>query len=203
MDLNSKIAALITPTLEDMGYELVRALLLGGRRQTLQIMAERADGAPMRVDDCADISHAISALLDVEDPISDAYDLEVSSPGIDRPLTRLKDFTRWAGFDARVEADSLIDGRRRFSGLLVGLDEDDNVIIRCEDEVDRAIPFANIAKAKLLMTDALVAAVSHSGEGEGGALDDQAGPGDDLEVETETDGGDGDGEPPPPPHRPH
>ena len=199
MDLNSKLAALISPTLEDMGYELVRVLLLSGRRQTLQVMAERADGAPMRVDDCADISHALSALLDVEDPISDAYDLEVSSPGIDRPLTRLKDFVQWAGFEARVEADRLIDGRRRFSGVLIGLDDAENVIIRCEDGEDRAITIASVAKAKLLMTDALVNAVAHEGSGEGGALDDDA----EYEYEQDADEEGAEDDTTPPASRPH
>ena len=114
-----------------MGFELVRVRYMGGKSATVQIMADRPEGG-IEVDECADISTAISATLDVEDPIEDAYTLEVSSPGIDRPLTRLKDFEIWQGYEAKLETTELIDGRRRFKGTLQGV-EDDEVLI----EVDR------------------------------------------------------------------
>ena len=115
--MDRRIADIIQPTVQGMGYELVRVRLMAGKSMTLQIMAEKPDGS-MEVDDCATLSHAISAVMDVEDPISDAYALEVSSPGIDRPLTRLEDFDRWAGWIARLETDELIAGRKRFKGTI-------------------------------------------------------------------------------------
>lgn len=155
-DLNERIAALIEPSLTAMGYDLVRIQLSGGRRQTLQIMAERADRRPMIVDDCADISKAVSALLDVEDPISDAYSLEVSSPGIDRPLIKVEDFDRFAGFDAKLELKAPIDGRRRFQGRLLGCDGRTVRLAQDDDEV--RLDHQDIAKAKLVLTDELMAA---------------------------------------------
>ncbi len=153
----SPLESLITPTLEGMGYELVRIELQGNTRQTLQIMAERVDRQPMTVDDCADISRAVSAVLDVEDPIGDAYMLEVSSPGIDRPLTRREDFVRFAGFEAKIETTTPLDGRKRFRGVLLGLNEENAVVLR-EEETDIGIPFDAVRKAKLLLTDALIEA---------------------------------------------
>ncbi len=152
----ARVEALIAPSLQAMGYEIVRVLISGKQRAILQIMAERASDGGMSVDDCAAVSRAVSAILDVEDPISGAYTLEVSSPGIDRPLTRFADFERFAGFDARVEMQLPIDGRRRFSGHLKGA-EDEKVRIETE-EGEFELPFAGIAKAKLLLTDALIAA---------------------------------------------
>src|SRR5690554_5392970 len=111
--VGERVGALIEPSLEEMGYELVRVQLTGGPRPGLQIMAERADRAQMSVEDCAAISRAISAILDVEDPIAGAYTLEVSSPGIDRPLTRPEDFDRFQGFEARIECREAVEGRRR------------------------------------------------------------------------------------------
>ncbi len=153
-----RLEAIVGPPIEAMGYELVRVMVTGGRRPTLQIMAEKPDGSGMSVDDCAGISRTISAVLDVEDPISGEYTLEVSSPGIDRPLTRVKDFRRYAGFEARVDMAEPIDGRKRFSGQLVGLDEMDRVLVETEPGVQWALPFEGIARAKLVLTDALVAA---------------------------------------------
>ena len=109
--IDRRLAGIVAPVVEGMGFELVRLRLMGGRRALLQIMAERPDGG-IEVDDCARISRAVSAVLDVEDPISGEYVLEVSSPGIDRPLTRLKDFETWAGYEAKLETDEPIDGRR-------------------------------------------------------------------------------------------
>ena len=156
MTLEQRIAEIIGPAIEDLGFELVRVLLSGQRRKKLQIMAEPLDGSAMNVDHCADISRAVSALLDVEDPIDDAYVLEVSSPGIDRPLVKLVDFDRFTGFDARVEMHTGIDGRRRFSGRLLGI-ADDHVLMDVEEGEVR-LPYADIQKSKLLMTDELIQA---------------------------------------------
>lgn len=154
------IEALIEPTLEGMGYRIVRTLLSGGHKHEvrLQIMVERHDGAGMDVDCCAEVSRAVEAILDVEEPISAAYNLEVSSPGIDRPLTRLDDFETWAGFDARVEMTEPRAGRRRFKGQLLGV-ADGEVRIQV-DGAEWRLPFAGIDKAKLVLTDALIAATS-------------------------------------------
>src|SRR6056297_213829 len=119
--MDRRLAEIITPVIEDMGFELVRVRLMGGNTATLQIMAQRPDGG-IEVDECAAISTAVSASLDVEDPIEDAYTLEVSSPGIDRPLTRLKDFADWDGYVAKLETAELIDGRKRFKGTLQGVE---------------------------------------------------------------------------------
>ena len=154
------VAPLIEPTLQAMGYVLVRVALVGGAgRPTLQIMAERTDGAAMSVDDCADISNAVSAILDVEDPISDAYVLEVSSPGIDRPLVKKDDYERFAGFEARLETVEPVLGRKRFRGRLLGTDADAvRVKLDTGEEVD--LPLTRIARAKLVLTDELIAASS-------------------------------------------
>ena len=165
--LAERIAELIEPTLESMGYDLVRVRLSGGRSPTLQIMAERRDQAGMTVEDCADISRATSALLDVEDPIEGAYTLEVSSPGIDRPLVRPKDFERFAGFDVKIETRVPIGGRRRFTGTLLGMDGEDSRLSVSEDAetADVSVPFVEVHKAKLVLTDALVAAAAGSAPG--------------------------------------
>ncbi|MEL6964935.1 MAG: ribosome maturation factor RimP [Pseudomonadota bacterium] len=161
MNQTETIADLIEPTLEAMGYELVRVMSTGGRTPTLQVMAERLDRAGMTVDDCADISRALSAILDVEDPIDGAYQLEVSSPGIDRPLTKPADFERFAGFEARIEADRLIGGQRKFKGRLLGLE---NEAVRLAlPEGERTIPLSSIRKAKLVLTDDLIAAAEAEG----------------------------------------
>ena len=132
----------------------MRLRLLGGKRKTIQIMAERPDGT-MNVDDCAELSHALSEFLDSEDPIEGEYVLEVSSPGIDRPLTRITDFARWSGHEAKIElAVADANGRKRFKGLLLGLDGNDVVF---ESDGQRlAIPFRSIAEAKLVLTDKLI-----------------------------------------------
>ncbi|MBK5921466.1 ribosome maturation factor RimP [Rhodothalassium salexigens] len=157
-DDRSDIRRLIEPTAEALGFELVRVTFTGGGSPVLQIMAERADGT-MSVDDCAKLSREVSTLLDVEDPIPGEYNLEVSSPGIDRPLTRPKDFERWAGFDAKVELDTpRDDGQRRFKGRLRGL-EAAEVLLDVGAETLR-LPLAHVAKAKLILTDDLIAAVT-------------------------------------------
>ena len=151
--IDRRIAEIVTPVIEDMGFELVRVRLMGGKHHTLQIMAQRPDGT-IEVDDCAEISTAVSAILDVEDPILDAYTLEVSSPGIDRPLTRLKDFDRWQGYVAKLETAELIDGRRRFKGVLAGT-EGDEVLIEVE-EGTIGLRFDWLGDAKLVLTDELI-----------------------------------------------
>lgn len=154
----ARVERMLSPMIEDMGYALVRVRMMGGQhRPTLQVMAERGDGAEMSVEDCASLSRAISALLDVEDPIASSYVLEVSSPGIDRPLVRRADFERFAGHEARLKTVRPIDGRRRFGGRLLGL-EGDVVRIQLTDGSERVadIPFAEVAEAKLVLTDELI-----------------------------------------------
>ena len=154
--VTERIAELVTPSLEANGFDLVRVMLTGGDRPTLQIMADRTDETPITVDDCADISRVVSAILDVEDPVKGAYTLEVSSPGIDRPLVRRKDFERFAGFEAKVETAAPVDGRRRFRGRLLGVEGDD--VRLALDDGEAAIPLSAIDRAKLVMTDELLAA---------------------------------------------
>jgi len=149
---------LLDPVAEAAGYEIVRLRLMGGaggKVRRLQIMAEDAAGE-MNVDDCARLSRVVSDVLDAADPIDGDYVLEVSSPGIDRPLTRLKDFAAYEGYEARLELDRLADGRKRFKGELAGVDGD-NVAIDLEGETDTVlIPFAWIAEAKLVLNDQLM-----------------------------------------------
>ena len=152
---SSKIEALIAPSLEAMGYRVVRVAVTGGRRATLQVMAERVDDKAMTVEDCADISRTVSALLDVADPIATAYTLEVSSPGIDRPLVRREDFARFAGCEAKVELTSPVDGRRRFRGKLLGVEGDEVRLL--VDAAPVALPLATVVRAKLVLTDELLA----------------------------------------------
>ncbi|MEM9854984.1 MAG: ribosome maturation factor RimP [Pseudomonadota bacterium] len=155
--MDRRVREIIEPIVESMGFEVVRVRLQGGKTPLLQIMAQKPDGT-IEVDDCADISNAVSAVLDVEDPILDAYTLEVSSPGIDRPLTRLKDFDQWRGYIAKLETEELIDGRRRFKGVLEGTDEGE-VLISLEEgaeEVTIGLKFEWLADAKLILTDDLI-----------------------------------------------
>ena len=152
---------LLDPVAEAAGYEIVRLRLMGGNTRRLQIMAERPDpdGGPghMDVDDCARLSRAVSEVLDAADPIAGEYLLEVSTPGIDRPLTRLKDFEAFEGYEARLELDRVAEGRKRFRGQLAGI-EDENVGINLEEEPDATVyvPFAWITEAKLVLTDELL-----------------------------------------------
>ena len=150
------IAAIIEPALAGMGYRLVRVAITSGRRARLQVMAERTDEAPMTVDDCADISRSISPLLDVADPNVGAWDLEVSSPGIDRPLVKPEDYDRFAGFEARIELASPLDGRKRFRGTVLGLAGD---VVRLLTEAgETQLPLADVARAKLVLNEALLKA---------------------------------------------
>lgn len=158
MDLISRIGTIIAPSAEAMGFELVRIRYSGGTRPILQIMAERENGE-MSVEDCAKLSRTVSALLDVEDPIPDEYVLEVSSPGIDRPLTRPKDFARFAGHLVKLEVAPPVQGQRRFRGALAGLTGAAEEVLRLAPETGAAveIPLAQIVKAQLVLTDALIA----------------------------------------------
>ena len=150
---------LIDPVAESLGLEVVRVRLMGGTlRRRLQIMAERPSDNDIAVEECARLSRAVSEVFDAADPISGEYLLEVSSPGVDRPLTRLKDFDLFEGFEARLETDRMIEGRKRFKGALAGIDGD-NVCIDLEGEEDTAlIPFDWISDAKLVLTDELMKA---------------------------------------------
>lgn len=152
--LADRIAALIEPSLTAMGYDLVRVQIDGKRQLRLQIMAERSDGSGMGVEDCAAISRHVSALLEVEDPIEGSYTLEVSSPGIDRPLMKAADYTRFAGHVAKVEMRNARDNRRRFTGTIKGL-ENETVVLETE-EGSVSLPLAEIERAKLVLTDALL-----------------------------------------------
>ena len=157
--LEGRIAGMIAPSLEGMGYELVRVLVLGRERPTVQVMADRADGSQISVGDCETITHTVSALLDVEDPLPGAWTLEVSSAGIDRPLTRVKDWVRFAGHTARVEMLMPVDGRRRFTGVILGADAGE-ARLRMEDGSDVALPMGDVRRAKLMLTDELIAATA-------------------------------------------
>ena len=152
----TRIAELVEPTVEAMGYGLVRLVLNPGRGSRLQVMVERKNDSAMTVDDCAQVSRALSAVLDVEDPIEGPYTLEVSSPGIDRPLTRLADFERFAGHEAMVELTEPVEGQRRFKGRLLGVSGEAVRIGGLEREV--ALPARKIRRAKLVLTDELLAA---------------------------------------------
>ncbi|MBN2907349.1 MAG: ribosome maturation factor RimP [Rhodobacteraceae bacterium] len=156
--IDRRLAEILTPVIEGMGFELVRLRLMGGNTKTLQIMAERPDGG-IEVDDCAKISTAVSAVLDVEDPLEEAYTLEVSSPGIDRPLTRLKDFETWEGYESKLETTEMIDGRRRFKGILAGT-EGDEVLVEIDGPegtpITIGLKYEWLSDAKLVLTDDLI-----------------------------------------------
>lgn len=157
-DMDARILAVAEPIAEDMGYQIVRIRVMSNKRSTVQIMAERKKDGLMGVDDCASLSRAVSSALEVDDPLRDAYVLEVSSPGLDRPLTDLKDFETYEGYLARVELDRLVEGRKRFRGVLAGVDGQ-YIDIDLDGEEDTAqIPFEWISEAKLLITDDLIKA---------------------------------------------
>jgi ribosome maturation factor RimP len=168
--MDRRLAEIITPVIEDMGYELVRVRLMSGKTSTLQVMAEKPEGG-IEVDDCAKISTAIGAVLDVEDPIVDEYALEVSSPGIDRPLTRLKDFANFEGYEAKIETDDMIDGRRRFKGELAGV-EGNEVLINIE-EGTVGLQFEWLSDAKLVLTDELIKEMLRQRKAAGAIDEDQ------------------------------
>jgi ribosome maturation factor RimP len=157
--LEQRLTAMIEPALTYMGYELVRVAVLGRERPTVQVMADRADGSLISIEDCEIISHQISAVIDVEDPIPGAWNLEVSSAGIDRPLTRVKDWNRFSGHAARAETQFPVNGRKRFSGVVLGAD-DTAARLRLDDGTEVALPLDMIRRAKLVLTDALIAATA-------------------------------------------
>ena len=184
--IDRRLAGIVGPVIEGLGFELVRIRLMGGNTKTLQIMADRPEGG-IDVEDCGAISTAVSATLDVEDPIEEAYNLEVSSPGIDRPLTRLKDFDVWEGYEARIETAEQIDGRKRFKGILRGT-EGDEALIEIEadgEQVVIGLNFDLLADAKLILTDELIAEMLRQRK-EAGTIDEAAF--DEIETdETDTD----------------
>jgi len=162
----ARIGRLVEPTLEAMGYALVRITLGPGRRPCLQVMVERHAGRPIGVDDCAEVSRGLSALLDVENPIAGPYTLEVSSPGIDRPLTRRADFTRFAGHEAQIELAQPLEGQRRFRGRILGIEGEAVMIAQAERRY--MLPMDLIRRAKLVLTHELRAAqAERSGDMEG------------------------------------
>jgi len=154
------LTRLIEPEAQALGFELVRVQMIGGASDpTLQVMAERPDTRQLTIDDCADLSRRLSEVFDAADPIETAYRLEVSSPGIDRPLTRLKDFADWAGHEARITLAEPIGERKQFTGNLMGVD-DDQVLIALKDSSEASLPFAQIKTAKLVLTNKLIAATA-------------------------------------------
>ena len=154
----AKLTALIAPEAEALGFDLVRVKMFGGAGDvTLQVMAERPDTRQLTIDDCAELSRRISDVMDAEDPIESEYRLEVSSPGIDRPLTRLKDFIDWAEHEARIQLTAPVEGRKVLTGMLKGV-EDDRITIDLPKHGLMTIGFDQVGNAKLVLTDALIAA---------------------------------------------
>ena len=155
MKVTNRVEEIVEPLLNDLGFELVQVMLLGKRNPSLQVMAEPIGTRPMSLDDCRSISHALSALLDIEDLISSAYTLEVSSPGLDRPLVQLTHFERFKGREAQIETLTAIDGSKHFSGRLSGV-KGNNILMQVNDD-ERIFPFTDIEKAKLIITDEIFA----------------------------------------------
>ncbi len=182
--IDRRMAEIITPVIEDMGFELVRVRLMSGKETILQVMADKPEGG-IEVDDLGQISQALSAVLDVEDPIVEEYNLEVSSPGIDRPLTRLKDFDMFEGYEAKIETEELIDGRRRFKGELAGIEGDEVLINVAEGTV--GLKFEWLSDAKLVLTDELIKEMLRQRKASG-ALDETKF--DDIETEGSDEGED-------------
>lgn len=179
----ARVAVIIEPAIIDLGYRLVRVRVTGQNGCTVQIMAERPDGT-MNVEGCEEISQAVSPALDVDDPVQTAYHLEVSSPGIDRPLVRASDFERWAGHLTKIDTSEPVAGRKRFRGILRGAAGQDALLTRddakSEEERDVAIPMRAIAEARLVLTDALITEALRRGKSglppEMPPADDIAGP---------------------------
>jgi ribosome maturation factor RimP len=179
--IDRRLAEIVQPVIEGMGFELVRVRLMGGEYKTLQIMVQRPDGG-IDVDECAQVSTAVSAVLDVEDPIAGEYSLEVSSPGIDRPLTRLKDFDDWQGHEAKIETTEMIDGQRRFKGQLAGTDGDEVLITIPQGTI--GLKFDWLSDAKLVLTDDLIREMLRQKKASGVVDESKF-----DEIETETDAG--------------
>ena len=160
MAQTADLAALIEPEVKAEGLELVRVMMIGGKGDpTLQIMAERPDTRQLTLQDCERLSRRLSEMLDAADPIAEAYRLEVSSPGIDRPLTRAHDYEDWKGHDARISLAEKLDGRREFKGALLGLDGED-ILVDVPNQGEVRLPLAAVHSAKLLLTDRLIAATA-------------------------------------------
>ncbi len=157
--LEARIVAEIAPTLAHMGYEVVRVAVLGRERPTVQVMADRLDGSQIAIEDCERINDVVGATLDVADLIKTAWNLEISSAGIDRPLTRVKDWNRFAGHQARAEVNMPVAGRKRFTGVVLGAD-DSVARMRLDDGTEVALPLMDLRRAKLVLTDALIAATA-------------------------------------------
>ena len=189
--MDRRLADIVQPVIEGLGFELVRIRLMGGATRILQIMADKPEGG-IEVDHCGDISTAVSAVLDVEDPIEENYVLEVSSPGIDRPLTRLKDFEMWKGWEARIETTELIEGRRRFKGTLGGV-EGEEVLIEIEDgkeTVTIGLQFDWLSDAKLILTDELISEMLRQKKASGVIDESQFDEIEEADATEETDGDD-------------
>jgi len=179
------VARLIEPEVEALGYELVRVAMIGGTSDpTLQVMAERPDTRQLDLGDCEKISRRLSELLDLADPIEGSYRLEVSSPGIDRPLTRLKDYRDWAGFEARIALAEPKDGRKQFSGTLEGL-TGQTVKLLGKDAKTYEVAFSDIASAKLLLTDKLIKATAPLSTEGADKIEVEPGPTDTVDVKME------------------
>lgn len=161
MQTKHPLQDLLEPVITDLGYEVVRILTIGQKNPTLQIMIDRLDGKDITVEDCATVSRAVSAVLDEKDPIKDQYSLEVSSPGLDRPLTKIEHFKRFSGYEARIETAVEVEKRKRFKGVLGNVDEQNRVHIDV-DGTDYTIAFDDISKAKLILTDELLQAAAEA-----------------------------------------
>ncbi|WP_025300186.1 ribosome maturation factor RimP [Candidatus Endolissoclinum faulkneri] len=161
-----RIKDIITPSVKAMGFDVLQVVIISGKTPTLQIMVDHNEGTLISLDDCTTIIRTLSLLLDVEDPITGKYRLEVSSPGIDRPLTRLKDFQRWIGFDACFNMSTSIEGCKRFSGRIKGIDNYSRVQVELKDNTHTVdLPFEEIARAKLVLTDELIESSCPSKQG--------------------------------------
>lgn len=161
MQTKHPLQDLLEPVITGLGYEVVRILTIGQKNPTLQIMIDRLDGKDITVEDCATVSRAVSAVLDEKAPIKDQYSLEVSSPGLDRPLTKIEHFKRFSGYEARIETAVEVEKRKRFKGVLGNVDEQNRVHIDV-DGTDYAIAFDDISKAKLILTDELLQAAAEA-----------------------------------------
>ncbi len=146
---------LLEPVISELGYETVRIMTIGQTNPTLQIMIDKLDGSDIVVEDCAKVSRKVSEVLDEKDPIKDQYNLEVSSPGLDRPLTKPEHFARFAGYEAKVETDELIENRKRFKGKILDINDSENIRFEM-DGTEYEIPFAAVSKAKIVITDELL-----------------------------------------------
>lgn len=156
MQVKHPLQDLLEPVIDGLGYELVRILTIGQKNPTLQIMIDRKDGTDIVVDDCATVSRAISEIMDEKDPIQDQYSLEVSSPGLDRPLMKPEHYKRFLGYETKIETAMEVSGRKRFKGKTTQVDDKDNISLEMDGQV-YVIPFAEISKAKIVLTDELLA----------------------------------------------